>query len=273
MNRLGACLAALVAIALAVGSALSGEPARAALSCTLARATSTPPPVPTIPTIGPVDPKCGANADQDVDGWYDFEDNCPTYFNPDQADLDEDSGPYPYPPPRVSTRDPSTGGDVCDTDDDSDGLLDVNDNCPRKANTDQADRDHDGLGDACDPQPDAAAAGSAGFTPLGKLSVALELPRSERLDEIRAGVAVGVRCTAACSLRGELRLRHKTVARAGGGLTSAGRTFLFLRLSRATLSRLAHSGGGAAKVDVTASDARGHSTAAHRSLRLVRPRR
>jgi gliding motility-associated-like protein len=35
-------------------------------------------------------------------------------------------------------------------DQDSDGILDVNDNCPLQPNPDQADRDHDGLGDVCD---------------------------------------------------------------------------------------------------------------------------
>jgi hypothetical protein len=33
---------------------------------------------------------------------------------------------------------------------DSDGVLDVSDNCPNTANTDQKDADGDGVGDACD---------------------------------------------------------------------------------------------------------------------------
>src|SRR5262249_50719160 len=37
---------------------------------------------------------------------------------------------------------------------DEDGLLDGNDNCPGAANVDQADMDHDGIGDACDPDID-----------------------------------------------------------------------------------------------------------------------
>ena len=41
------------------------------------------------------------------------------------------------------------------TDDrDGDEVLDYLDNCPRVRNPDQRDRDHDGLGDACDPCPD-----------------------------------------------------------------------------------------------------------------------
>ena len=42
----------------------------------------------------------------------------------------------------------------CDTDDDTDGILDVNDNCPLQANTDQGDNDNDGAGDTCDDDDD-----------------------------------------------------------------------------------------------------------------------
>ena len=45
-------------------------------------------------------------------------------------------------------------GDVCDADDDNDGVADANDNCPLVANSNQADNDHDGLGDACDNDDD-----------------------------------------------------------------------------------------------------------------------
>jgi len=44
--------------------------------------------------------------------------------------------------------------DNCDDDDDNDGVLDINDNCPMQANTDQADNDGDGEGDACDDDDD-----------------------------------------------------------------------------------------------------------------------
>lgn len=71
--------------------------------------------------------------DLDHDGVPNFEDNCPTVFNPGQADSDNDGK-----------------GDAC-TDADSDGVPDVNDNCPSVANPGQKDSDFDGVGDACDP--------------------------------------------------------------------------------------------------------------------------
>ncbi len=40
-----------------------------------------------------------------------------------------------------------------DIDSDGDGILDCRDNCPTKPNADQADSDHDGVGDACEGEP------------------------------------------------------------------------------------------------------------------------
>jgi hypothetical protein len=56
----------------------------------------------------------------------------------------------------------SCRGGICPTassgtckqpDTDTDGVVDSEDNCAMLSNTDQADIDHDGLGDACDPDP------------------------------------------------------------------------------------------------------------------------
>jgi Thrombospondin type 3 repeat len=67
-----------------------------------------------------VDP---AISDQDGDGVFDNDDNCPTVKNPDQADEDKDGV-----------------GNACD-------------NCPHIMNQSQADADLDGVGDVCDPRP------------------------------------------------------------------------------------------------------------------------
>ncbi|QQR81238.1 MAG: thrombospondin type 3 repeat-containing protein [Deltaproteobacteria bacterium] len=97
--------------------------------------------------------------DTDGDGIGDNEDNCIQVANVDQADFDNDHQ-----------------GDACDTDDDNDGLSDVNeaalgsnphnpdtdgdgvrdgsDNCLLAQNADQIDSDGDGQGNACDVDDD-----------------------------------------------------------------------------------------------------------------------
>jgi gliding motility-associated-like protein len=54
--------------------------------------------------------------------------------------------------------------DNCDPDDDNDGILDTVDNCPITANPYQEDRNHNGLGDACDEDQMNI---SEAFTPNG----------------------------------------------------------------------------------------------------------
>ncbi|MGB5417249.1 thrombospondin type 3 repeat-containing protein, partial [Algibacter sp.] len=70
-------------------------------------------------------------ADADGDGVPDADDVCPGFD--DNIDTDSDGTP-----------------DGCDDDDDDDTILDINDNCPLTANTDQADGDNNGIGDVCD---------------------------------------------------------------------------------------------------------------------------
>ncbi|MDA8962900.1 thrombospondin type 3 repeat-containing protein [Pseudomonadales bacterium] len=107
--------------------------------------------------------------DSDGDGTYDFQDNCPSVFNADQANLDGDAF-----------------GDACDSDIDGDGtdnafdafpndatesadsdadnVGDNADNCINDANADQANLDGDTLGDTCDPDMDGD--GIANYTEI-----------------------------------------------------------------------------------------------------------
>ena len=64
-------------------------------------------------------------------------DNCPDIANPGQENRDGDEF-----------------GDVCDTDNDNDGVDDIDDNCPFVPNADQRNDDDDPLGNACDANDD-----------------------------------------------------------------------------------------------------------------------
>jgi hypothetical protein len=107
----------------------------------------------------PSTPANPQNPDSDGDGVVNERDNCPTIPNPDQRNRDG----------------AADGGDVCDEDNDNDGVLDAlgspsptpqnpdsdgdgvvneRDNCPAVYNLGQTNSDNDALGDACDQDDD-----------------------------------------------------------------------------------------------------------------------
>lgn len=66
-------------------------------------------------------------------------------------------------------------GDVCDDDDDGDGIEDSADNCPLDANADQADADGDAIGAACDDDEPKADIEPAGCRAAGSSGSSTEL--------------------------------------------------------------------------------------------------
>jgi len=108
--------------------------------------------LPNVPTYDPANgsllhfvPVARDVADRDDDGGSDDEDTCPT---------------VPNAPPQQGDTDGDSLGDLCDPDDDNDGVADaaqfpaVPDNCRTAANAGQLDTDGDGDGDACDTDDD-----------------------------------------------------------------------------------------------------------------------
>jgi|GEM_PF-6085670 len=103
--------------------------------------------------------------DTDSDGIIDEQDNCPNTPNPDQADTDANgAGDACDQDPLECTSDADCMvGEVCANntcqqdntqgDTDGDGIIDAQDNCPNTPNSDQADADNDGTGDACEQNP------------------------------------------------------------------------------------------------------------------------
>ncbi len=184
--------------------------------------------------------------DTDGDTIFDFEDNCPQIANRFQTNNDVDDL-----------------GDVCDPDidgDDPDTPLDLgnaSDNCPTVYNPDQRDDDKDGTGALCDAddvaragggEPGGAGSSGSGATTPGtaadrvRPTVMVRLARIQRLQEIRGGLVVALRCSEACSLTARLtvdRRRARRLRLPASGLLASGRaqveaaasTYAFVRFT------------------------------------------
>jgi len=89
--------------------------------------------------ICPTCPTVYEGHDNDNDGVFELNDNCPNTYNPGQLDDDNDGvGNVCDNCPSSSNSNQADNdndgvGDVCDTDDDNDGVLDSSDNCPKEA--------------------------------------------------------------------------------------------------------------------------------------------
>jgi len=91
----------------------------------------------------PEDPN-PSQSDTDFDGAGDACDACQNDYDPGSSDLDGDGTP--------DACDPCPADVVPDSD--NDGICSSTDNCPTTPNTDQADLDMDGIGDVCDCDED-----------------------------------------------------------------------------------------------------------------------
>lgn len=116
--------------------------------------------------------------DSDGDRVSDYVDDAPYFANAPRLDMNTDGTitfldqlDNDFDTVLGNPEDPASWlrlGDVADPDDDADAVLDTIDNCAFVANADQAERDGDGVGDACDPLDDRDPDGDGvptGFLP------------------------------------------------------------------------------------------------------------
>jgi hypothetical protein len=162
------------------------------------------------------EPQCADGIDNDFDGKIDgFDVSCNkggTFHgrHDDEANptacVDDFDGLVDYPDdPGCSSR----ADDLEDPDDtDGDGLNDADDNCPDNSNLAQADRDHDGRGNACDSCPRLPASSPNGCP---------KISRSLTLDYSRGAFRGRVSARKAACRRGQSVTVWKKVGTVGGG--------------------------------------------------------